>query len=397
MMVVFSHQYFRESTIERGPILFEGHRLRLVRHEEADFRVVYHYDHLVEFAATNFPPEHWNKAGITRAFQALGDVCCVAASSLRQVDDRRDAGIEDYSVVRVLVLVNISKVKGKLLVRNPSGEVAGIADVRIVGQWPHAPGAPAPSGHVFSDGSSGDSSGGDDGAGDQDSPDINLPRAPMGSTPAPRPVENAGSGGGTSNGCRALGGLLYPSVPLWTFVAGAVAALSHALSLGGVPTMVIRDLPAPVHAPSPLPRAAPPLLPSDDDSDSITEPRVLPGHAIPAPSDLLVEEDHELSIRRHRARRRRAVASVIKERRSSRLAEKEEPYYVNATTKSARLKAGKLDITKASARMKDALRGSNVLERPAPKKISTTKLWMLGRACGLAKLSEVEDGEGDEP
>lgn len=109
-----------------------------------------------------------------------------------------------------------------------------------------------------------------------------------------------------------------------------------------------------------------------------------------------MEEDHELSIRRRRARCRRAVASASKGRRSTCLAEKEEPYYINATSKATRLKADKLDLSKASTRMKNALHVSGILERPAPKKINSSKLRVLGRFCGLAHLSEVEDDEDSD-
>ena len=44
MMVVFRHPFFREETLRRGPICFAGHILRLVRHEEADFRFVCRYE-----------------------------------------------------------------------------------------------------------------------------------------------------------------------------------------------------------------------------------------------------------------------------------------------------------------------------------------------------------------
>jgi hypothetical protein len=56
MMVVFRHPFFREETIRRGPICFDGHFLRLVRHEEADFRFVCRYRRLAVLAAKNSPP-----------------------------------------------------------------------------------------------------------------------------------------------------------------------------------------------------------------------------------------------------------------------------------------------------------------------------------------------------
>lgn len=74
MMVVFTHAYFYEMAIRRGPITMLGHRLTLERHEEAEFRVVVPYRRLVELAATRFPPKHWHEKGIRKAFQAFGQV-----------------------------------------------------------------------------------------------------------------------------------------------------------------------------------------------------------------------------------------------------------------------------------------------------------------------------------
>lgn len=391
MMVVFGHPYFREAAIRRGPIHFDGHVLSLERHEEADFRVHIPYDHLVEMAATTFPPEHWNEEGIRQAFHVYGQVCCIARSTLRTVDNRRDSGIADYSVLRVLVLVsNMSKVKPKLVVRNPRGEVAGIASIRIVGHWPHAPGAQPPDTHVFSDESSDDSSGGADG---QSPPPRHASSVTSNVAPdaasASRPVQGEGQSRGIN--CRVLGALLYPSAPLWTFVSGATMALSRALSLRGVPRVIIRDLPPPERP------CTPPQPPTHrvvlSDSDDITETRSQPRSMLPSLSDLLEEEEHEVSLRRRRARRKRATDSASKKRRSRRLAAKEEPFYTDATTKATRVKAAQLDLAKASERMKTALQSSGLLQRPPPAKILPSKLRRLGRVCGLSHLSEVEDDD----
>jgi len=108
--------------------------------------------------------------------------------------------------------------------------------------------------------------------------------------------------------------------------------------------------------------------------------------------DLLLEEEHEVSVRRRRARRKRAHDSAAKaRRRSSRLAAKEDPFYIDATSKATRVKATQLDLTRASARMKEALTSSGMLLRPAPAKISTNKLRCLGRVCGLPDLLDAEE------
>ena len=58
MMVVFRHPFFREETLRHGPLHLDDCVLRLVRHEEADFRFVCQYRRLAVLAATNFPPKH---------------------------------------------------------------------------------------------------------------------------------------------------------------------------------------------------------------------------------------------------------------------------------------------------------------------------------------------------
>ena len=106
----------------------------------------------------------------------------------------------------------------------------------------------------------------------------------------------------------------------------------------------------------------------------------------------MVEEEHEVSVRRRRAQRKRAQDSAARTRRHSlRLAAKEDPYYVDATSKAARVKAAQLDLARASTRMREALVQSGMLERPPPRRISSAKLRCLGQACGLPVLSEADE------
>jgi len=70
--------------------------------------------------------------------------------------------------------------------------------------------------------------------------------------------------------------------------------------------------------------------------------------AVPSLGDLLAEEEHEVSVRRRRAQRKRAQDSAARTRRHSlRLAAKEDPFYVDATSKAARVKAAQLDLARA--------------------------------------------------
>ncbi|CAN6338953.1 unnamed protein product [Urochloa humidicola] len=384
MMVVFAHPYFRESVIQRGHIDMGGHQLRLEHHEEAEFRVFCPYMRLVELAATQFPPEHWTEDGINTAFQIFGQVCSIAKSMLREVANRRNYSIADYSVVWVLVLVDENRwITTSLLVRNPNGEISGIAKLRVVGDWPHPLGSPVPDDHQFAD---------DDNDGppqaERSTPrhdSSGLFRSPTFRPRFPR-TESAGGAGGS---CRALGAPLYPSVALWTFVSGACTALARALSLAGVPTLVVRDLPTPARPRTPPPPTASWAVRSDN--DEITPACPLPPSSTPSLRDLLYEEEHEVSLRKRRVRRRHAAESAFKQRRSTRLAAKEDPYYTDATTKASRVKAAQLDMTKASERLKTAMASSGLLECPAPAKVSSRKLRCLGRVCGLAHMSELDE------
>ncbi|CAN6211719.1 unnamed protein product [Urochloa humidicola] len=383
MMVVFGHAYFRESTLRRGPFHLDGHWLRFERHEDAEFRVLCPYRRLVELAATNFPAEHCNEDGIRTAFHAFGQVCSIARSSLREVEHCRHHGVADYSVVRVLVLMDENRrITPFLLVRNPNYEVSSIVNIRVVGEWAHPPGTPPPVEHDFADDA-------DDGTPPPDRFTPQRTSSGLFRTPRARfpfPSSRAAGLSGQGGAHRALGTALYPSVPLWTFVSGAFTALARALSLAAVPRVIIRDLPPPTR-----PHTPPPPSAALSDSDEITFASRQLSSNIPSLCDLLDAEEHEVSLRKRRARRRRAAESASKLRRSRRLAAKEDPFYVDATTKASKMKEAQLDLSKASERMKKAIQASGVLERPAPAKISSRKLCLLGRVCGLNNLSEIED------
>ncbi|CAN6173630.1 unnamed protein product [Urochloa humidicola] len=195
--------------------------------------------------------------------------------------------------------------------------------------------------------------------------------------------------------CRAVGAPLYPSVPLWTFVAGSCFALPRAMSILGVPQVVVRNLPTMERSRTVPPAPAPSLVVSDSNDDDnggdVSSARRQPRSSLPSLGEIITEEEHEVSLRRRRVRRKRVADSAKKIRRSSRLAAKEEPFYENATDRASRIKAAKLDLAKASEQMKAALAASGILERPPPPRIAARKLRCLGRVCGLPHLSEVED------
>lgn len=200
---------------------------------------------------------------------------------------------------------------------------------------------------------------------------------PVGSTVSSVPPREAN--------CHELGALLFLSIPLWTFVASPGTTLTHAMSLAGLPRLVIRDLVTPQQEDALTPPSPPCQVSCGPHGIAPAHPQ--PPPVLPSLGELLDAEEHKVSVRRRRARHKREVDSASKHRHSSRLAAKEDPFYVDATTKATRVKAAKLDLSKASERMRAALAASEMLQRPPPPKISSTKLRYLGRACGLVDLS----------
>lgn len=367
-----------------GPVHFNDRVLTLERHEEAPSRFVYHYKVLLEIAATDFPPEHWSAAGIRTAFDVIGNVCCIDRVCL--------AG--DRSSVRVLLLVDEDKViPGRLLVRNKDRSgLAGIARLRVLGAWPHDAGAPPPVHHDFAASGRRGAPGPDFGS----SPDSFDTPPPRGSSfrsfgPSRPHGENTPQSGTTT---RALEVPLYPSVPLWSWAPEAAAAASR--SNTSLPTIIIRDLPTPVRPSTPPPASpfAASVARAAEVSEEETErsaARSQPRSIIPSLDELLLEEEHEVSLRRRRTRRKRAADSASKLKRSLRLAAKENPFYEDATSKAVRIQTAKLDLSRAFTRMKSALASSGVLERPPPARVSSIKLRLLGKVCGLPNLSELDD------
>ena len=94
---------------------------------------------------------------ITQAFEAFGHVCAVDKECLKKVGDRPPdhdygADIADYSAVRVLVLIDNTRVVKPLLVpRNLGGSLGLIAKVCVVKFWDHPNRAPLPTDRDFSD------------------------------------------------------------------------------------------------------------------------------------------------------------------------------------------------------------------------------------------------------
>ncbi|CAN6229446.1 unnamed protein product [Urochloa humidicola] len=188
-----------------------------------------------------------------------------------------------------------------------------------------------------------------------------------------------------------------PTCPRLATLGGSTPPLTQGANstpAGRLPALVITELPTQV-------RPCTPTLVSFDSNGVVEqdiiplgtrEARLQPCSSLPSLEDLLAEEEHVVSVRRRRARRKRIVDSACK-RRSRRLAEKEPAQYVSATAKATSIKAAKLDMTGASSSMAAAIEASGILQRPPPRRTAVHHLRRLGAACGINDLSALEECE----
>ncbi|CAN6248707.1 unnamed protein product [Urochloa humidicola] len=152
--------------------------------------------------------------------------------------------------------------------------------------------------------------------------------------------------------------------------------------------------PTPIHPPLLPPTSfdSSALVDQDIAESGLRAARSQPRSSLPSLEDLIAEEEHEVSARRRRARRKCAVDSACK-RRSRRLAEKEPAHYVSATDKATSVKAAKLDLGAASSSMAAATEASGILQRPPPRCTAIRHLRRLGAACGIGDLSALTEVE----
>jgi hypothetical protein len=109
------------------------------------------------------------------------------------------------------------------------------------------------------------------------------------------------------------------------------------------------------------------------------------GHSVPAASLQgfgAPGEEHEDAARKQRVRRKRAVDSAFKARRSSRLAAKEPDNFVPMLAKAKAVKASRFDFAGGSPRLQAAAVAAGFRDG-APKAIALPRLKALAAACGI--------------
>jgi hypothetical protein len=94
-------------------------------------------------------------------------------------------------------------------------------------------------------------------------------------------------------------------------------------------------------------------------------------------------EVHEDSARKQRVRKKRAVDSAFKARRSSRLAAQENPLFVSMTNKAKALKEARFDLSGGSLRLRSAAEAAGLTSTAVPGPIPVPQLKALAAACGI--------------
>jgi hypothetical protein len=117
---------------------------------------------------------------------------------------------------------------------------------------------------------------------------------------------------------------------------------------------------------------------ADPVGDHIEPPPTLPFSAAEAGP-----EDHEDAVRKQRVRRKQAVDSAFKARRSSRLAAKEPDNFVSMLSKAKTVKASRFDFSGGSPRLRAAATAAGFADAGVPRPIPLPRLQALAAACGV--------------
>jgi hypothetical protein len=410
-MVLFPSPESREEAMLLFPINFDGHSIRLERPEDGHNRFSWRFSYFAQLSATGFPIEHWDKGGIRTAFRSIGSVCCIDPLCLNELD---------YSAVRLVIkLENDMDVPHALLVRDFDGSSGTEVRIRVVRVWScDEDGSSVSSAHFDDLGGTGP--GPSPGRG-QPTPRMSnidsdsLPGAPL---PEPRDgpqtelmdlwrhvVDRRRAGiSATLSSIRSpltSGPVQAPprssSTELWDRVLAR--RLAAQFPEEGLDADQVR---LPIHSPSPcfssccnpqtkplllqwydtLGTPATPLVPDEEDANAAPDPVPASDHA-PLPTAFAASGDeHEDAARKQRVRRKRAVDSAFKARRSSRLASKEPENFVNMLSKAKAVKASRFDLSGGSPRLRAAAVAAGFGDG-APDDIPLPRLRALAAACGV--------------
>ncbi|CAO2041471.1 unnamed protein product [Urochloa humidicola] len=365
MMLLFDSREQRDAVVNDQPIVHDGGRLTFERSEETSNRFVAIPEWLVAVSSLDFPPEHWNRANVPAVFRKLGTVVEIDPACLDG----------DYSSMRVAIeRLRPTRIPDDLWISNPGGLGTTFRVSELRGPWrrekqldahgnlrpffPRPP--PGPGGNELHDYMPGHMA-----------PPPAYGPPPPGSVGGPGPPAPFGGMGRPFRGRFSGFDTFYygyinpyplPHLPTLPIVipappstrAAAVTpppALPTTLRLTWYPPTSPDSTPPP---PPPSPATTPPLSPA------LTNPPPL----APAP----------------RRRHKQPSATKIK-RQSTRLAEKEEAEFVDATTKAMQRKAIRESLAACSKDLKHHVKTRKLLKKKNP--LGALDLGRLAKAAGI--------------
>jgi hypothetical protein len=141
----------------------------------------------------------------------------------------------------------------------------------------------------------------------------------------------------------------------------------------------------------------PPVLHVDEERGDHVAPVPPVSSHVPAPdmqAELAALEcEHEDAARKQRVRRKRAVDSAFKARRSSRLASKEAPQFISMLSKAKAVKASLFDYSGDSPRLRAAAEAAGFGGGSDPGPIPLLHLKELAATCGVNPDAVDDDAE----
>jgi hypothetical protein len=426
LLLRFASPAAREATLALFPMPFEGHTISLERPEDGANRAAWTSSNFVLLSATGFPLEFWNEQGIRAAFCSVSSVCCV---------DPRCLDGTDRSALRLVIkLVDADDIPPVIFVHDAFGECSTEVRVRRVRAWSSDVDGHPPQGTHFDD------------AGGPASPrhprlsdidEASLPGPPPSPAPAARAptssvlslwervVARRRAGMARAVALDDIDGLpastTFPPPPAPSCPPSLIwdRVLARRLAAQFPETgMDENQVPSPALS-CPLPPlsrcslAEKPLLLQWYDTLSVPATPLVPETAavttdvadgglladalepltmdFPVGSGALVAEplpnasdaEHESSARKARVRRKRAVDSAFRARRSSRLAAKEAPHFETMLAKAKAAKASRFNVAGGSPRFQAAAIAAGFSGDDAPGPIPLPRLGELATVCGV--------------
>ncbi|CAL4982690.1 unnamed protein product [Urochloa decumbens] len=374
MALRFDSKAMRDYVVDQSPLLHDEGRIDLERSEEGDNRFQFQPEWLALAAATGFPDEHWDEAGIRAAFRKVSNVVEIDPDCLPVEPDGEPL---DCSSIRVLVeRFRPSDLPDDIYVGNPSDGLGTMFNVETLRVWrreeqldgqgslrpffrrpptpgPNAFNGPPPPGPWTRHGL-GPAGGG--------------PAFPYGGLPPPLLGPNR------FNGLDAVDSLLRAAYRMMAF------SLLRPLNL----PVILTSTPVPPlpNSPSSTPATILLGLPWYPQASASPPPPPPPSPADTPPSPPPPATSPAAAPSRRGRRPRSTTSTVAASRNSSRIAAQAPTHFVDSTAKAMQRKALRKSLANCSNDLKRHVASRRIFKRKNP--IGALDLRRLAKAAGLS-------------